>query len=343
MVLTKENRNMYVVKDTKLSNMYNKENKKETDSVDKLLKKSESNVLKREDIEIKKALEIVVKQMRNNGNRERTINDYVYYVLDYIKKTKTYYVSEITLTSIYEWFETMTVANSTKKIRYKSFSAVLGRFYDNGWLEKKFWKSINIKVDEKIKQPAKWEDIELLLGMLDFNNFFQLRDACAILLMWQTGIRIRTLSHLEEKDIDFENKVLLLNGEIMKNHKFSKLPLSEELVNMIEVLMQQNKVIRKRMKQRNKLVFITQKGDTIQKYDNTNAIRKRLTKYALDYNLKNINPHSIRRGYALNLLSKGASVVLISKALSHSDIAVTTKYLYLDTEETLDELRKYLE
>ncbi|WP_317913585.1 site-specific integrase [Carnobacterium maltaromaticum] len=340
--MTKENRNMYVVKDTKLGNIYSKENKKETDSVDKLLKKGESIVLKREDIEIKKALEIVVKQMRNNGNRERTINDYVYYVLDYIKKTKTYYVSDINLTSIYEWFETMEVTNSTKKIRYKSLSAVLGRFYDNGWLEKKFWKSINIKVDEKIKQPAKWEDIELLLGMLDFNNFFQLRDACAILLMWQTGIRIRTLSYLEEKDIDFENKVLLLNGEIMKNHKFSKLPLSEELLNMIEVLIQQNKIIRKRMKQRNKLVFITQKGDTIQKYDNTNAIRKRLTKYALDYNLKNINPHSIRRGYALNLLKKGASVVLISKALSHSDIAVTTKYLYLDTEETLDELRTYL-
>ncbi|WP_413509378.1 tyrosine-type recombinase/integrase [Carnobacterium maltaromaticum] len=189
--MTKENRNMHVVKDTKLGNIYSKENKKETDSVDKLLKKGESIVLKRE-------------------------------------------------------------------------------------------------------------------------------------------------------DIDFENKVLLLNGEIMKNHKFSKLPLSEELLNMIEVLIQQNKIIRKRMKQRNKLVFITQKGDTIQKYNNTNAIRKRLTKYALDYNLKNINPHSIRRGYALNLLKKGASVVLISKALSHSDIAVTTKYLYLDTEETLDELRTYL-
>ena len=59
--MTKENRNMYVVKDTKLSNMYNKENKKETDSVDKLLKKSESNVLKREDIEIKKAGQMSIK------------------------------------------------------------------------------------------------------------------------------------------------------------------------------------------------------------------------------------------------------------------------------------------
>lgn len=332
---------MYQVNNQSIVNPFSKNNKKELNSVEKFVRKSEQKT-SHYSIDIESALAIIVRQMKTDGNRERTINDYVRYMMDFKNKTDCYYVSDITLTSIYEWFDTMNVKNSTKKIRYKSLSAVLSRFYDNGWIEKRFWRSIKIRVDEYIKLPARQEDIELLLSMLDFNNFFQLRDACAVLLMWQTGIRIRTLSNLKERNIDFDDHILLLTGDIMKNHRMSKLPLSEELISMLKLLIQQNKIVRKHMKQRNSLIFITQKGDNIQKYQNTNAIRKRLAKYADDFNLKNINPHSIRRGYALNLLRKGASIALISKALSHSDIAVTTKYLYLDTEETLDELRNYL-
>lgn len=74
------------------------------------------------------------------------------------------------------------------------------------------------------------------MRLLDFNNFFQLRDGCAILMMWQTGIRVKTLLLLNEHNIDFNNKILMLDGDIMKNHKLSKLPLSEDLIHMLEIL-----------------------------------------------------------------------------------------------------------
>ncbi|MGF2054163.1 tyrosine-type recombinase/integrase [Vagococcus fluvialis] len=336
--MSKEKRSMYQVKGEIIDNPFVKNNKN-------IFTKKENKVDVKE-VEIEIALNIITKQMRLNGNRERTIEDYVKYTLDFKDKTNCIYISEISIIKIYEWFETMDVKNSTRRIRFKSLSAVLTRFYDNGWIENKFWKAIKIKVDEEIKQPTREEDIELLMGLLDFNNFFQLRDACAIFMMWQSGIRIKTLSLLSERHIDFDNKILLLDGDIMKNHKISKLPLSDELVDMLKVLIKQNKVIRKRTNKRtnkrNTLLFITQRGDSIQKTNNTNAIRRRLSMYSEEFNLNNINPHSIRRGYALNLLKKGVSVPLISKALSHSDVAITTKYLYLDTDETLEELREYL-
>lgn len=332
--MSRENREMYQVKGEIIDNPFKRKEE------DKQLKKS--NISKVEKVEIEVGLNIIIKQMRLNGNRERTIEDYVKYTLDFKSKTNCEYISEINVMKIYEWFETMNVKNSTRRIRFKSLSAVLTRFSENGWIENKFWKSIKIKVDEEIKQPAKEEDIELLMGLLDFSNFFQLRDACAVLMMWQTGIRVKTLSLLNERNIDFNNKTLMLDGDIMKNHKISKLPLSDELVKMLEILINQNSVVRKRTKKRNTLIFITQRGDSIQKTNNTNAIRRRLSLYSEEFNLTNINPHSIRRGYAVNLLKKGASVPLISKALSHSDIAITTKYLYLDTDETLEELRKFL-
>lgn len=72
------------------------------------------------------------------------------------------------------------------------------------------------------------------------------------------------------------------------------------------------------------------------------AISKQLNKYAKRYGLKNINAHAIRRAYAKSLLEKGASVALISKALGHSDLAVTTQYLDLDIEDVANNLREFL-
>jgi len=71
-------------------------------------------------------------------------------------------------------------------------------------------------------------------------------------------------------------------------------------------------------------------------------IRKRFAKYSVMYGLPNINPHALRRGFAKRLLNKGAHIAFISKALGHSDIAVTTRYLHIDKEEVANNLRKYL-
>lgn len=86
------------------------------------------DISKFEEIEIKVGLNIIIKQMRFNGNRERTIEDYVKYTLDFKAKTNCEYILEIKVIKIYEWFETMNVKNSTRRIKFKSLSAVLNRF-----------------------------------------------------------------------------------------------------------------------------------------------------------------------------------------------------------------------
>ncbi|MFD2637538.1 tyrosine-type recombinase/integrase [Piscibacillus salipiscarius] len=54
-----------------------------------------------------------------------------------------------------------------------------------------------------------------------------------------------------------------------------------------------------------------------------------------------MNPHALRRGYANSLLGKGVNLALISKALEHSSLAVTTQYLDIDVEEVIDNLREF--
>ncbi|KJJ41388.1 integrase [Bacillus subtilis] len=291
---------------------------------------------------ISNAIDTIIRQMKVSGNRSRTISDYVLHVQHFQKVVNAKFVKDITADSIYMWLDYMDVSNQTKLTRLKCLKAFLSRCFDNGWIKVKFWKTINIKVDQKVKEGAAEREVNILLSLLDLGNFIQLRDAVAVLLMYKTGIRINTLSQLEERHIDFNNCFLNLDGSIMKNHQQIKLPFDTSLRNLIEILTKQNEIIRREYGKKNFLLFITKYGDTIVTSPTHNNIQKRLNKYSKMYGLRNINPHALRRGFARSLLDKGANVAVISKALGHSDISVTTKYLYLDVDEVANNLRSFL-
>ncbi|MEH7521664.1 tyrosine-type recombinase/integrase [Bacillus sp. JJ1503] len=293
-------------------------------------------------LSIEKALATIVRQMEISGNRPRTISDYSTYVSHFIESTGLTYMDEITSDSIYQWLSLMDVSAQTKLTRVKCLKAFLSRCFDNGWVESRFWKTINIKVDSNVKEGATDRDIKTLLSVLDLGDFVQLRDATAALLMYKTGIRINTIVLLENKHIDFGEKLLRLDGAIMKNHEQLLLPFDETLYRLLSVLVKHNDVIRREYKQRNEYVFITKQGGIISNSPTHNNIQKRLNKYAKMYGLKNINPHALRRGFAKGLLNKGAKITDISRALGHSNLAVTSQYLHLDKEEIAENLRKFL-
>ena len=299
--------------------------------------------VKRDSLTIEQALATVIQQMKVSGNRERTINDYQYIFNQFVTTNNLTYVEDINTETIYNYLDSLNVSNQTKLIRLKSIKAVLGKFYNNGWFSNRYWSFIQIKIDKHVKKGAKESDIGILLSLLDKNTFIGFRDTVAILTLFKTGVRIRTLGEIRERHIDFDNLFLNLDGSIIKNHNFLKLPIDKELADLLKILINQNKLIREFYNVENSNVFITQNGLPINdSKSSANAITKQLHKYSVRYGLENINPHSIRRGYAKNLLDKGANIALISKALGHSDLAVTTQYLDLDTDEVANNLRGFL-
>ncbi|MGE6609359.1 tyrosine-type recombinase/integrase [Peribacillus sp. NPDC076916] len=301
--------------------------------------------LKKKSVEgfpVNQALATVTRQMEVTGFRERTISDYNLHVTHFTRITGVQVLDEITPEHIYEWLSSMNVSNQTKLTRLKCLKAFLGRCFDIGWISTKFWKSITIKVDSPVKIGASEKDIRLLLTLLDLSDFVHLRDATAVLLMYQTGIRVGTLALLENKHVDLNAKLLKIDGGIIKNHQQILLPIDGDLIRLLTVLMSQNDLVRRDHRIRNNFVFITKNGGPVTTSPSNNNIQKRLSKYAKEYGLKNINPHALRRGFAKKLLDRGANVAVISRALGHSDIAVTSRYLHLDKEEVAESLRKYL-
>lgn len=314
--------------------------------IDLALLKLESEILvepkKEASKKIDEAVEIVIKQMESSGYRPRTIIDYETIVRNFKKAQAIEYLSEITLGTIYNWLDQMQVCNQTKQTRLKALKSFLSKCFNNGWYNTKFWQTVNVKVDKKVKSGANESDVKLLLSLLDVNTFVGLRDAVAILTMYKTGIRINTLGQLEEKHIDLEEGLLKLDGDILKNHKLLKLPIDNQLLQLFKVLIHQNNKIRNHYGEKNENIFVSNKGTPINTKSTNNAISKQLTKYSKKYGLKNINAHALRRAFAKNLLNKGANIALISKALGHSNLEVTTQYLDLDVEEVASNLRDFL-
>ncbi|XYN85645.1 hypothetical protein ACAN81_14025 [Bacillus velezensis] len=115
---------------------------------------------------ISDSIDIITRQMKVSGNRSRTISDYVLHVTHFQSITNLQYVGDITA-AIYKWLDSMDVSNQTKLTRLKCLKAFLSRCFDNGWIQVKFWKTVNIKVDQKVKEGATEHDVNVLLSLLD--------------------------------------------------------------------------------------------------------------------------------------------------------------------------------
>jgi hypothetical protein len=109
---------------------------------------------------VESALRIILQQMLTSGYRPRTMKDYETIVHGFLKCTNIEYLDEINIEIIYVWLDSMKVSNQTKLTRLKALKSFLSKCFNNGWYKTKFWHSINIKVDKKVKKGAKANDIQ---------------------------------------------------------------------------------------------------------------------------------------------------------------------------------------
>lgn len=286
--------------------------------------------------------EIIATEMRILGKRPRTIHDYRIHSKNMCKINGIEYIDEITrdcLLKFISYTKQESISDVSKQTRLRCMKAILNRFLNKGLIELNFWKDISVTVNTEIKEGTTEQEVFKLISLLDFSNYAQFRDATAILLLWETGVRLGSLAGLESHMIDYETHIINFSGAIMKNHRALKLPISEELCEMLSHLIECNEMIKNRNDVETDLVFLTQNGNSISHIQNGNVLTKRISDYKREFGLQNISAHNIRRGFARRLLDNDVSLPIISKALNHSSVEVTSKYLYIDNDEVIDAIK----
>ena len=170
-------------------------------------------------------------------------------------------------------------------------------------------------------RPLTDEEVERLLEAAQQGSRAGLvrRDAAILQLLLHTGLRVSEIANLQKDDLIFDNPgVHLQICDTYDEGKKRHLPLPEDvykaLIDYLKVRPQISAV---------EYFFLSQEGRSI----SNRTVQRIITDCAKAAGLKGVSAQSIRRTFALQLLSETQNLALVSERLGHQNSNITEQYL----------------
>jgi len=170
-------------------------------------------------------------------------------------------------------------------------------------------------------RPLTDEEIERLLEAAQQGSRAGLvrRDVAILQLLLYTGLRVSEIANLQKDDLIFDNPGMHLQvGNSYDEDKKRHLPLPEDvykaLLDYLKVRPQFSTV---------EHFFLSQEGRSI----SNRTVQRIISDCAKAAGLKGISAQSIRRTFALQLLSETQNLALVSERLGHQNCSITEQYL----------------
>ena len=188
------------------------------------------------------------------------------------------------------------------------------------------------KLEKNLPNYLNIDDIESLLKISDRTTPLGLRNALILEMLYATGIRVSELVNIKIKDIDFNERRILILGKGNKERIVLFGHTCEELLNDYI-----NHSRSKLIKINSDYLLINKNGTNL----SDRAIRLILDDVVKKSCLKlNVSPHTLRHTFATHLLNNGADLKTVQELLGHENISTTGIYTHVSNER----LRKvYLE
>lgn len=190
-----------------------------------------------------------------------------------------------------------------------------------------------IKCSRKVVGFIKNDEFNRLLRIFDLSKFHEYRDYIITQLIFDTGMRLGETLLIQEKDIDYINRTILLPSENTKGKKDRYVFFSEEMLKQLRRWLKYKDRYRQ-----SEYIFCTNKGKPlcVSNYE-TN-----FKKYGVRIGLEEIHPHMLRNNFAKRFLMQGGDIYTLSRILGHSSVKVTEEaYLDLDTNDLRTNYQRY--
>ena len=148
-------------------------------------------------------------------------------------------------------------------------------------------------------------------------SIIKLRNKAILELLFSTGLRLRELTNLNKEQINFEQKEIIVKG---KNNKIRLVFLSENAIDSLKNYL-------KRRNDNNLALFVCHNKNIIDRLS-PRGVQLLVDKYGkLAKITKRVTPHTLRRSFAIDLLSNNCNLFFVQKLLGHSSISTTERYL----------------
>ena len=163
------------------------------------------------------------------------------------------------------------------------------------------------------------KDFRKILKAVDEDEdgeWIQKRNKAIILLFMNTGIRKTALLSLTIDNIDLNNRMISVVDKGNKRHEYViNDALAEALHNWLD--------IRNNVENNDEHLFISLNG-TVMAGSTLVLVVKKYTRRGLGYE---ISPHKLRAGYCSILYSKTGDIEFVRRAVGHSNVATTQRYI----------------
>lgn len=177
----------------------------------------------------------------------------------------------------------------------------------------------NPKIEKTLPNYLNYEDLEKLLNYPDRNNKYGLRDALILEMLYSSGIRVSELSNMKVKDIDFNEKKILILG---KGNKERYVYFGSKCMNLL------NKYLELDHRDSPYLLI----GKRTEKL-NEREIRSIVTETAKKAGISvHVTPHTLRHTYATHMLNDGADLKSVGDLLGHESLSTTQIYTHVSNE-----------
>ncbi|MDI3075027.1 site-specific integrase [Clostridioides difficile] len=195
-----------------------------------------------------------------------------------------------------------------------------------------------IEDDRKPREALTEEQEEKLLAFVESDKTYQ-KHYDAILLLLKTGLRISEFCGLTVKDLDFENRIINVDHQLLKNKEvgyYIETPKTKSGIRQVPMSDEACMIFRRVLKNRRKpepiiidgysdFVFLNQQGYPMTGANYTTTfgnLIKKYNKHHEDY-LPNVTPHILRHTFCTRLANKNMNPKSLQYIMGHSNINIT--------------------
>ena len=160
------------------------------------------------------------------------------------------------------------------------------------------------------------DQIRTLLSQPDPKLFVGLRDLTIMILLLETGVRVRELCDIKVDDVRFNDDQILIDG---KNGEDRLVPIQTQTRRAL------SRYITARGPSPVDYLFVTVDDEQM----NRASVRDRIVKYGRQANIKNVrcSPHTFRHTFAKMSVQNGADLFTLQQILGHKTLDMVRRYV----------------
>ncbi|GAA4326444.1 tyrosine-type recombinase/integrase [Flaviaesturariibacter amylovorans] len=238
---------------------------------------------------------------------------------------------EITHTFVRSWLAALKDGGLTAKSINRKISALRSFFKyqlkTGAVAQSPMGRVVAPKNEKRLPQFVADKDIDTLFSYVEFPDTFRGRtERLALLLLYQTGMRLAELIGLRESAVNASNGSLKVLG---KGNKERIIPVSDTLLAEIKTYLIEKATVAGADRT---VLLVSEKGKLLAPRSVYTFVKKYLS---LVTTIEKRSPHVLRHTFATHLTGAGAELNAVKELLGHSSLAATQVY----THNTIEKLK----